>query len=106
MATSNHPSDKILSLPCGPKNLHTKYKLHTSCQGKRIIEVSLWLSWQPSYHSNKRSSLILFENKSVLVYRSVACFKSRSHKGPEDVPFDPGFLACSSTGGGGGGGRF
>ena len=96
MATCSHPSNKTLNVL---RNLHTKYRLHTTFQSKRMIEVSLWLSWQPSDHSNKRSSLILFENKSVLVCRSVACFKSRSHKGPEEDPLDPGFFAYSSTGG-------
>ena len=38
--------------PIVPLNLPTKHGLNMT-QDKRVIDVSLWLPWSPSYHSNE-----------------------------------------------------
>ena len=39
-------------MPIAPRTFHTKYELNTT-KDKIIIEVSLWLPWELSYHSNE-----------------------------------------------------
>ena len=38
--------------PIVQMNLHTKHGLNKTSE-ERVIDVSLWLPWQQSYHSNK-----------------------------------------------------
>ena len=39
-------------MPVVSRDLHTKYEINRT-EDKEVIEVSLWLPWQLSFHSNE-----------------------------------------------------
>ena len=52
-------------MPIVPRNLHSKYELNTA-KDKGISEVSLWLPWQPNYHSNEVRGDVYRPNKNLI----------------------------------------
>ena len=54
MATELPKQQAMWLVPIVSGNLHSKYQLNMA-QDKGVIEVSLWLPWQPSYYSNEVS---------------------------------------------------
>ena len=89
MATKFPWQQGVWLMPIIPRKVHTIYELNTTYE-KGVIEVSLWLPWQLSYHRNEVCHWCLLSQRTSIPNMNLIQLKTKELLSLNLVAMAPG----------------